>query len=141
MANGTMVISKNIPDIEILFDNNEYHNSCYLSGYVIECYAKVIIGLSYGFNSSELKTFGHDLKEMNKEFLYIFNHSSYLSYIKDLKINFGKITIGATKWNPNRRYSNVASEWTDVIAQDYQIEILVAMQTLAQMRIDGHILI
>lgn len=126
---------------KILFDNKEYHNSCYLSGYVIECYAKVIIGLSYGVNSSELKTFGHDLKEMNKEFLYIFNHSSYLSYIKDLKINFGKITIGATKWNPNRRYSNVASEWTDVIAQDYQIEILVAMQTLAQMRIDGHILI
>ena len=45
---------------KILFDNKEYHNSCYLSGYVIECYAKVIIGLSYGFNSSELKTFGHD---------------------------------------------------------------------------------
>ena len=39
---------------QILHNNNEFHNSCYLAGYVVECYAKIIVGLSYGFTQEEL---------------------------------------------------------------------------------------
>jgi HEPN domain-containing protein len=126
---------------KILFNNQEYHNSCYLAGYVIECYAKIIIGLSYTFNANDLKSFGHDLKEMNKEFHYIFNHSSISAYIKDLKINFENITKGNSKWNPNKRYINQNLEWTESNAKDYQNEIIIAMQTLAQMKLNGLTLI
>lgn len=97
---------------KILFMNQEYHNSCYLGVYVIECYVKIIIGLSYGFNTDDLKEFVHDLKLMNKEFQYVFNHSSHNSDIKDLKIEFEKITKGMTKWHPNKRYSNASNQRT-----------------------------
>ena len=126
---------------ETLLANNEYHNSCYLAGYVIECYAKIIIGLSYGISSNDLKFFGHDINEMNKEFQYIFNHSSYSNYMKDLKVDFGKITSGMTKWHPNKRYSDNSNLWSSQKAIDYQIEVSNAVQVLSQMKIDGHILI
>ena len=28
---------------ETLHNNNEFHNACYLAGYVVECYAKIIV--------------------------------------------------------------------------------------------------
>ena len=28
-----------------LHNNGEYHNACYLAGYIIECYAKIIVGI------------------------------------------------------------------------------------------------
>jgi AbiV family abortive infection protein len=127
---------------KILFNNQEYHNSCYLAGYVIECYSKIIIGLSYGLNNTnDLKEFGHDLKEMNKMLQYILNHSSFSTYIKDLKVEFEKITKGMSRWNPTKRYSNISNQWSFQNAQDYQNEISVAMQIIAQIRNDGHTLI
>ena len=126
---------------QTLHDKLEFHNSCYLAGYVIECYAKIIIGLSYGFNSTDLKDFGHDLKQMRKEFQYIFSHSSLSSYMLDMPTNFSKILTGNTKWNPIKRYSDTSNEWIDVSSNDFQNEIAFAMQKIAQMKIDGHNLI
>jgi len=126
---------------QTLHNNLEYHNSCYLAGYVVECYAKIIIGITYGFNSTDLKVFGHDLKEMRKEFQYILSHSSISSYMLDMPTNFSKILAGSTKWNPMKRYSDISNEWLEVSSNDYQKEIVFAMQQIAQMKIDGHNLI
>ncbi|PIF44820.1 hypothetical protein CLU96_1815 [Chryseobacterium sp. 52] len=124
-----------------LHSNQEYHNSCYLAGYVVECYAKIIIGLSYGLNSTDLKEFGHDLKKMRKEFQYIFSHSSFSSYMLDIPTDFSKISLGTTKWNPMNRYSDITNEWIEVNSNDYQNEMLFAMQKITQMKLDGHNLI
>ena len=60
-----------------LHDNEEFHNACYLSGYVVECYAKLIIQQAYSTDSKDIKiSFGHNLKEMNKELKYLLNDSS-----------------------------------------------------------------
>lgn len=126
---------------QTLHANQEFHNSCYLAGYVIECYAKIIIGISYGFNTSDLKDFGHDLKKMNKEFQYIISHSSISSYMLDMPTNFSKTLSGNTRWDPYKRYSDATNEWSQMNSNDYQNEIVFAMQKMAQMRLDGHNLI
>lgn len=120
----------------ILHNQGEYHNACYLSGYVVECYAKVIVGLSYGMNSQddEFKKFGHDLKKLNKELQYLLYNSSLPTYVVDLDLQFMDIIKGQSKWNPIKRYSN--NSWSQVDSTNFQNQIPKAMQLLAQMCID-----
>ena len=126
---------------QTLHNNKEFHNSCYLGGYIIECYAKNIIGVSYGFKIAELKDFGHDLKKMNKEFQYIFSHSSVSSYMLDMPMNFSTCLSGNKRWDPYKRYSDTINEWNEMNSNNYQNEIALAMQKMAQMILDGHNLI
>jgi len=126
---------------ETLHNNNEFHNSCYLGGYVIECYAKIIIGVSYGFGVSDLKDFGHDLKKMNKEFKYILAHSSVSGYMIDMPLNFSKSLSGSSRWDPFKRYSDLTNEWNQTNSNDYQNEATFAMQKMTQMILDGYTLI
>lgn len=123
-----------------LHDNSEYHNACYLAGYVVECYAKIVVGLSYDFTSVELaKEFSHDLKKLNKELEYIVTHSSYSPYIVDMRSDFATILLNVTKWHPTKRYSS--NIWSPQNSTAFQTEIQLAMQKLAQMKLDGHNLI
>lgn len=124
-----------------LHTNHEFHNSCYLAGYVVECYAKIIIGLTYGFTYTDLKEFGHDIKKMRKEFQYIFSHSSFSSYMLDIQTDFSTISQGSLRWNPMNRYCDTNTEWIEKNSIDYQSELLFAMQKIAQLKLDGHNLI
>lgn len=120
-----------------LHDNSEYHNACYLAGYVVECYAKIVVGLSYGFTPSELaKEFSHDLKKLNKELQYIITHSSYSPYIVDMRSDFATLLLNVAKWHPIKRYSS--NTWSQQNSNTFQTEIQLAMQKLAQMELDGH---
>lgn len=124
-----------------LHSNKEFHNSCYLAGYVIECYAKIIIGISYGFNSTDLKEFRHDLQKMRREFQYILLHSSISSYMLDISTDLTTISSGNSRWDPMKRYCDTRSEWLEVNSNAYQIEMTFAMQKIAQLKLDGHNLI
>jgi len=126
---------------QILHNNNEFHNACYLAGYVVECYAKIIVGLSYGLTQEELKEFSHDLKKLNKELQYIFSHSQYSAYIVDMKADFANLLSGGLKWNPIRRYIVSSDSWNQSNSDNFQNEIQVAMQKLTQMELDGYNLI
>jgi hypothetical protein len=123
-----------------LHNNSEYHNACYLAGYVVECYAKIIVGLSYDFVPSELgKEFSHDLKELNKELQYVITYSTYSAYIVNMRTDFSTILLNVTKWHPIKRYTSNTNTWNQQNSNDFQAEIQLAMQKLAQMKIDGHI--
>jgi hypothetical protein len=123
-----------------LHDNSEYHNACYLAGYVVECYAKIVVGLSYDFTSAELaKEFSHNLKKLNKELQYIMTYSPYSSYIIDMRSDFATILLNVTKWHPIKRYSS--NIWIEQNSINFQSEIQLAMQKLTQMELDGHNLI
>lgn len=125
-----------------LHNNNEFHNACYLAGYVIECYAKIIVGLSYGLTHEELaKEFSHELKKLNKELQYIVSHSQYSSYIVDMKMDFSTLLSGSLKWNPIKRYILSSSNWNQINSNNFQNEIQLAIQKLTQMELDGHTLI
>lgn len=127
---------------ETLHSNGEFHNSCYVAGYVIECYAKIIVGLTYGFSQNELaKEFSHDLKKLSKEIQYILSDSQYSAYIVDMNSNFGTLLSGNSKWNPMKRYILSSECWGQVNSNNFQSEIQFAMMKLTQMQIDGHALI
>ena len=60
-------------DSKILFEEGEYYNSCYLSGYVLECALKFLL-CRYGRKSNgdsytwrEVKKHMHKLNELNHE--------------------------------------------------------------------------
>jgi hypothetical protein len=118
-----------------LHNQGDYHNACYLSGYVVECYAKIIVGLSYGFNSQDIaKEFRHDLNKLNKELQYILNNSPFSMYIVDFDIEFMDIINGPSKWNPIKRYSNTT--WSLGDSTNFQNQIPKAMQLLAQLSLN-----
>lgn len=127
---------------EILHKNQDYHNACYLAGYVVECYAKIIVGVTYKFNYTEIaKEFSHNLKDLNRELKYILIHSNLTEYIVDMKIDFCTILSGNSKWNPIKRYSENGEIWDLKNSSGFQNEITLAMQKLVKMKIDGHNLI
>lgn len=124
---------------ETLHNNGEYHNACYLAGYVVECYAKIVVDLSV--SSPTPRSFGHDINRLNTELQYLLgNNSSLSSYILDGHTDFRQIIL---YWNPvNLRYIETQNSISSqTISNDFQNEIQLAMQKLAQMQLDGHILI
>ena len=124
-----------------LHNNSEYHNACYLAGYVVECYAKVIVGLSYGFTHNDLKEFSHNLRRLDNELQYVLAHSAYATYIVDMRTDFSSILSGGSKWNPIKRYAEDLGEWNAIHSTNFQNQSRIAMQKLAQMDIDGYTLI
>ena len=102
-------------DSKILFENEEYYNSCYLSGYVLECALKYIL-LTYGRKSSgerytleEIKKFRHNTTKLNQ---YLSDWLSMAGGI-EARFRFDSQTIcphifigegGYPKWDPKYRY-------------------------------------
>lgn len=120
---------------ETLHNNGEYHNACYLAGYVVECYAKIVVGLSV--SSHTPRSFGHDINRLNTELQYLLgNNSSLSSYILDGDTNFRQVIL---YWNPvNLRYIETQNSISSqTISGDFQNEIQLAMQKLAQMQLNG----
>lgn len=123
---------------QILHNNNEYHNACYMAGYVVECYTKIIVGL---FSTNIPSSYRHNLSNLNIALQHILNGNSSLSpYILNGSLDF--VTI-LSNWNPvNLRYiDNANSLNNQSLSTSFQNEIQLAMQKLAELQIDGHNLI
>lgn len=123
---------------ETLHNNSEYHNACYLGGYVIECYAKIIVGV---FTTNTPRSFGHRIGNLDSELQNILSgNSSLSSYILNGPTDFNSVL---SYWNPvDLRYiDSVSSISTQNMSDNFQSEIQAAMQKLAQMELDGHTLI
>lgn len=122
---------------QTLHNNQDFHNSCYLAGYVIECYIKITINLLSGSNPPH----SHDISKLNSKCLkYIATgNSSNQNYFIDSSNNFSAIL---QKWNPvNTRYTEEINKLIEKDSTTFQSEINIAMQKIAQMRLDGHNLI
>ncbi len=102
-------------DSKILYENKEYYNCCYLSGYVLECALKYIL-LSFGkkadgekYTLEEIKAAAHNTTKLNK-FL-----DDWISITEGIeaRYRFDGRTIcphifigegGYPKWDPKYRY-------------------------------------
>lgn len=127
---------------QILHIFEDYHNSCYLAGYVVECYAKIILGLHHNIDALKLgRTYSHNINKMNREFTYILANSSYSEYMVDMIVDFPNITAGGQSWDPIKRYTNYSNQWTNIDSDNYQSEIEGVMKKIAKMRVDGYNLI
>jgi hypothetical protein len=58
-----------------------------------------------------------------------------------MRTDFSTILLNVTKWHPIKRYTSNTNTWNQQNSNDFQAEIQLAMQKLAQMKIDGYILI
>ncbi|WP_343587477.1 hypothetical protein [Flavobacterium sp.] len=122
---------------QLLHTNQEFHNSCYVGGYVIECYVKIIYQLMSGSNPPH----SHNISNINSQCLqYIANgNASNQAYFVDSNTNFGNVL---SRWNPvNSRYIETANEFIEIDSQNFQNEIQTAMTEIARMKVDGLTLI
>ncbi len=118
---------------EILHNNGEFHNACYLAGYVVECYAKIIVE---NYSQNTPISFKHNLNRLDTELSSILSGNSSLSqYILYCSIDFSMIL---SKWNPfNLRYADISNTLNSQDSGRFQSEIQLAMQKLAKLKIDG----
>lgn len=132
-----------------LSNNQEYYNSCYLSGYVIECYLKQII-LKYAIKSDgtnytvdEIKAkYAHKIHVLIRDLKDCINVNASIpaSCRIDLNIMCKTICIGTgghPKWDPRYRYGE-HSAWDDKSYSDCYInEIKQLYNILSSLRVGG----
>lgn len=129
-------------DMELLFKEKRWFNSCYFAGYVTECYMKIILSQIMGKTPDEVKEFSHSLYRLNIELKDLY--SSFINgglippnYICDLNIVCPTIKFGGQKWHPEKRYSDGIGEWEESTAIKYNYEANEIMLKIIQMQIDG----
>lgn len=132
-------------DMALLYKEKRWFNSCYFGGYIVECYAKIILSQIMGKTPSEIRDFSHSLNRLNIEIQGIL--SSFIvggtippNYICDLNVTCPTIRLGVQKWSPERRYSEGSGEWEEATANNYNIEANEIMFKIIQMQIDGVII-
>lgn len=121
---------------QTLHNNREFHNACYMSGYVIECYMKIM----HNCILQSMPPFTHKLQTLDTGITnYLVNgNSSFSTYLLD-RSSFTNIF---NEWDPvSRRYIELIQEWQEQNSNDFQNEIHLAMQELTKMKLDGNNLI
>lgn len=127
-------------DAEILLNNEKWFNSCYLSGYILECYCKLILdnALTNGIINSRrnVREYSHNISSMERDMSLLLLSESQLSrYCLDLS---SKCTNILSTWNPIHRYRDNDTEWNNNnIAEEYKEESDVLIEQILQMELDG----
>jgi hypothetical protein len=127
---------------KILHTNLDYFNACYMAGYVIECYAKIIISIVYTAQTIEIAhLYRHSIKDLDREIKYVLNDSNIGSvinpkYILNIDSNFPDICKGIAKWDPFKRYDD-SYPWDQNTSNKFQSQIINAINILLEMKVDG----
>jgi hypothetical protein len=123
-------------DTNILKNNHRWFNTCYLSGYILECYGKLLI---QNYTSKKPIDYKHNLKELNKTIqteIALLEGAS--KYVLDFKTNCNTIYEGHEKWSPKKRYSAQKGVWdSEATADKFVNEAEKIMNLVVQMKIDG----
>ncbi len=121
---------------QTLHTNLEFHNSCYMAGYVVECYLKIFFGL--GFTTNTPRSFGHNIVQINANLQFAVSNSAaaaaFKSYLVDMATECPNIS---STWNPNKRYEEETLEWVEGMSDSFQIEKEKCFSMIAKMKIDG----
>lgn len=116
---------------KVLNANSHFHNSCYIAGYVAECYLKTLA--EKGLGSTPRRT--HDLIALH----YAVSSGATLPalfspYLLDMSLDCPQIY---TKWNPAKRYDDSSGWDNPSTSLDFQDEQEKCFRQLAQMRSSG----
>ena len=117
---------------KILHRENHSFNSCYLSGYVAECYAKIMYELTSG-NTIKSHNTANILASVSS---LLTSSSPHNKYWIDMSIECPNMYSGATKWHPEERYSDVYP-WTAATSYAFQLEMEIFFDKITEMIIDG----
>jgi hypothetical protein len=121
----------------ILHQAGKFYNACYLAGYVIECYSKILVGLL----GSSPRQYSHNTAAAlsDVETRYLMNNSSITMQLTRSGVMTDPRTLFMrvlADWNPNERYSN-SHPWDVNASNQYQMEIAIALQYIAQLEVAG----
>ncbi len=128
--------------VDILYKKRQWFNANYLSGYILECYCKLILLISaneghiFSNNRQNVMDFGHKVSDLKTELnLITFEGCAVSSYCLDVQ---SVCTNILNHWNPNKRYEADSSIWnTETLASDIHAEIELLMDMVIKMEIDG----
>ncbi len=104
-----------------LHKQKHFHNACYMAGYVVECYLKLVgsIGSSV-FNPLAVR---HNINRMNTELNYRVTSATTLSairpYLIDVAVDCPNICAA---WDPLKRYEDKSLSWNEALSNEFQIE-------------------
>lgn len=102
---------------KLLHANQHYHNSCYTSGYVAECYLKLLLSLIPGTNP---RAGGHNIANMDTDLSYFATSGANVSIRSriDMQVECPRIM---NSWNPNKRYNDNCG-WNNAASNSFQLE-------------------
>lgn len=129
---------------QVLYKDEMWFNTCYLAGYVAECYCKEILLLAayngYAFqNADNVKKFSHKLDKLQDEVEIIAGMGGATSlYCHDIQSECPTIYAN---WNPLERYQSDSYIFNHKETADKMIEEMeMLMEYIIQMEIDGVLL-
>lgn len=133
MPDNYRITAERMSDSSIrLHSNGQYHNACYLAGYVGECYLKLLVNLALT-RPGGARAYNHSLTAMNTDLVPLMSGTaSYAAYIMDMRIDCPKML----SWNPNLRYDD-SSIWNGGKSTDFQIEQSRCISKVAAMVINS----
>ncbi|WP_162996423.1 hypothetical protein [Mucilaginibacter celer] len=122
----------------VLHDSSQWHNACYLAGYVAECYFKIF--LQFGIVSGSPRSYSHNFQRLSVDLIYAATSSAtaaaYRPYLLNVNIECPNIS---SNWIPGGRYFDTASEWGEILSNSFQVEKEKCFEMITKMVIDGHI--
>lgn len=135
-------------DSQILFQNGEYYNCCYLCGYILECGLKYILqqyvkksdGRPYSID--DLKSFGHNTEKLNQQLDDWISMSGGVTpaYRLDCRRKCPYIfqgTGGYPHWSPKYRYGD-HKKWNErEYCEQYMDESKYIVNFVANITIGG----
>ena len=123
-----------LADANVLKSGGRWFGTCYLSGYVVECYGKIVIEK---FSPTAAASLNHSVRSINRGMLGISQSIGSIAakYCLDLSVNCATIY---SHWHPSKRYANDNAIWnTQAIAEQYFNEAKKALNVITQMKLDG----
>ncbi|WPO92573.1 hypothetical protein [Chryseobacterium sp. HR92] len=122
----------------ILHLNKDFHNSCYMAGYVVECYLKIFMNFSLPIPSSNPRSYGHNINQLSADLYYAATSaasaSAYRSYIIDVHTECNNII---NTWNPIKRYEDNPNAWDETMSINFHQEKEKCFDILTKMTIDN----
>lgn len=122
----------------ILHFNKDFHNSCYMAGYVVECYLKIFMSFSLPSSSSTPRSYAHDINRLSTELSYAATSSAaasaYRNYIIDVQTECSNII---NTWNPIKRYEGNPSLWDEMMSNNFHQEKEKCFDMVTKMTIDN----
>lgn len=126
-------------DAEILLNNNKWFNTCYLSGYVLECYCKLVLHnamLQGDITQKPLKSYSHKVSRMESDISTVQILGNQLAkYCLDLSCDCSNMLA---EWDPINRYKSNNGDWdNENKARQYKAECEILMEQILSMELDG----
>ena len=128
-------------DVQILHEKHRWFNCCYLAGYVVECYSKLLLdnAISSGITTQKgaVKDYGHNINVMKIDLINILSISTQIlsKYCIDLNLECNSII---TEWNPNKRYEAESGTWSqEEKANAFKHELEIVINQIKNMQLDG----